>query len=404
MEVCDPVNSSFRFHATALPTRARLAAYSLWDNFVQPDSTHPGEVPWHGKAVTAEWLSAVVGKRVPGARALRVTVLGGDDGSSARRTIAVDWNPQGQAASLPERLFTKSTPTLPMRLSAGKAAPAEGRFLTDLRPSLPIEAPSCLYTGRDEVSGRSFHLMNDLTVERGATFCRADSAIDRDKAEQIIDTLAILHGTFLNSRCAADYSWLRTYENFFNAAARNGIENGHNQAMVRAADVIPPRVTARKERIWSAAVDSLRMHDSSYRTVIHSDVHLGNWYVTGDGRMGLSDWARVCRGHWGRDLAYALMTVLAVEDRRAWEKPLLERYGERFAETSEQHLDFEEIWDAYRRQACLALLMWTPTLCPPPTLPDMQPESTSLAMIERITTAMDDHDVLSLVPSVRQPQ
>ena len=40
--------------------------------------------------------------------------------------------------------------------------------------------------------------------------------------------------------------------------------------------------------------------------------------------------------------------------------------------------------------------MWTPTLCSPPTLPDMQPEATSLLMIERITVAMDDLDVLSL--------
>jgi hypothetical protein len=391
------MDSPIRFDASALPTRSRLAVYSLRDNFEQPDTSNPGEVPWHGEALTAEWLSAVVGREVPGAHALRVTVLGGDNGSSARRTIAIEWTAEGRAASLPERLFTKSTPTLPMRLSAGKAAPAEGRFLTDLRPSLPIEAPSCLYTQRDEISGRSFHLMNDLTVTCGATFCRADSAIDEGKAEQIIDTLAILHGTFLNGACTVDFSWLRTYENFFNAAARNGIEDGHNQAMIRAADVIPQRVTAHKDRIWPAAVDSLRMHESSPRTVIHSDVHLGNWYITEDGRMGLSDWARVCRGHWGRDLSYALMTVLAVEDRRAWERQLLERYCLKFAEVAETQLDLDEVWDAYRRQACLALLMWTPTLCPPPTLPDMQPESTSLTMIKRITVAMDDLDVLSLV-------
>ena len=82
----------------------------------------------------------------------------------------------------------------------------------------------------------------------------------------------------------------------------------------------PEGLLARKASIWPSAVEAARMHDSSPRTVIHSDVHLGNWYVTGDGRMGLSDWARVCRGFWGRDLAYALMTVLAIEDRRAWER------------------------------------------------------------------------------------
>ena len=222
---------------------------SLWDNFERP-SPAPGEVPWHGEAVTGEWLTAVLARDAPGARVEGVTVLGGDNGSSARRTLALDWNREGRAASLPERLFTKSTPTLPMRLSAGKAAPAEGRFLTDLRPHLPIEAPRCFYTGRDPVSGRSLHLMNDLTHESGATFCRADSGIDRAQAEQIVDTLAVLHGTFLNGSCTFDSSFLRTYESFFDAAARNRIEAGHDEAMIRAAHVIPEGLLARKASIW----------------------------------------------------------------------------------------------------------------------------------------------------------
>ncbi|MYE12882.1 MAG: phosphotransferase, partial [Gammaproteobacteria bacterium] len=229
-----------------------------------------------------------------------------------------------------------------------------------------------------------------------ATFCRADSEIDRAQAEQVIDTLAVLHGTFLNASCALDSSFLRTYENFFDAAARNRIEAGHDEAMIRAAHVIPEGVLARKASIWPSAVEAAKAHDRSPRTVIHSDVHLGNWYVTEDDRMGLSDWARVCRGFWGRDLAYSLMTVLAVEDRRAWEHALIERYCDALSEHSGAALDVDDAWDAYRAQACLALLMWTPTLCPPPTLPDMQPEATSLEMIKRITTAMDDHDILSV--------
>ena len=165
--------------------------------------------------------------------------------------------------------------------------------------------------------------------------------------------------------------------------------------MELAADVIPSGVTARKDRIWAAAEASLTMHESQPRTVIHSDVHLGNWYITDQGRMGLSDWARVCRGHWARDLAYALMTTVTVDDRRAWERELIERYCGQLSERIGDTIAFETAWDGYRRQAPAALLMWTPTLCPPPTLPDMQPEATSRLMIERITTAMDDLDVLA---------
>jgi len=384
------------FDAAALPSRPRLAVSSLWDNLMRPPVQDPAEVPWHGEALTPEWLTAVVGQDVPGARVLRVEVVGGDDGSSARRILALQWNEAGSAAGLANRLFTKSTPTLPMRLSAGKSAPSEGRFLTDLRPALPIEAPRCLCTMRDSRTGRSFHLMEDLTTTRGAVFCVAESTIDRGQADQVVDTLATLHGTFLNPATQLDFSWLRTHEDFFHAAARNGVEAGHDEAMIRAAEVIPAAVRAHKARIWPAAVAGLALHAEHPRTVIHSDVHLGNWYVTNQGRMGLGDWARVCRGHWARDLAYALMTTLRVDDRRAWEGDLIERYCARLSELAGQTVDIAEAWDAYRRQACAALLMWTPTLCPPPTLPAMQPEATSILMIERITAAMDDLDVLSL--------
>ena len=44
------------------------------------------------------------------------------------------------------------------------------------------------------------------------------------------------------------------------------------------------------------------------------------------------------------------------------------------------------------QQIVHALAMWTITLCHSPLLPNMQPEDTSLTMIERITTAMGDLD------------
>lgn len=390
------MNESIEFDTAVLSSRSRSAISSVWDNIEQPAASFAEEVPWHGDAVTLEWLTKVVGGTCAGAEAMSITQVGGDNGSSARRIIEVKWNEAGKSGGLPERLFTKSTPTLPMRLSAGRAAPAEGQFLLRLRPHVSIEAPRCLYSERDPNTGRSMHLMQDLTTTHGATFCRAHSVINREQAEQVIDTIATLHGTFLDGVTGHDTSFLRTYESFFHATARNGLEAGHDTAMVRAADVIPPQVTKYRDRIWPQAAASLAMHAGSPRTVIHSDVHLGNWYITRDGVMGLSDWARVCRGHWGRDVAYSLMTVLDVEDRRAWERDLIHRYCEKFGEVCGQRREFEQAWDAYRRLASLALLMWTPTLCPPPTLPDMQPEETSMEMIRRITTAMDDLDVLSL--------
>ena len=66
--------------------------------------------------------------------------------------------------------------------------------------------------------------------------------------------------------------------------------------------------------------------------------------------------------------------------------------GERFAELTGSRPDFDESFRHYREQMVHALLMWTITLCHSPLLPNMQPEETTLTMIERITTAMADLD------------
>jgi hypothetical protein len=93
-------------------------------------------------------------------------------------------------------------------------------------------------------------------------------------------------------------------------------------------------------------------------------------------------------------VAYALSTVLSIEDRRKAETGLLAAYADRLSACSGQRIDASTVRSAMRRQLCAALLMWTPTLRPPPLLPAMQPEAVSLEMIRRIATAIDDHDAI----------
>lgn len=315
-----------------------------------------------------------------------------------RRKIGVCWNDAGSALGLPTELFAKTTPTLLTRLSSGMAAAAEGRFFRELHDELTIEAPTMIHSAHDRASGRSIHLFEDLVATRGARFCDHATPISRSEAEDVVDTLAMIHGRFYAStRFAAELSWLVPYETFFRTGEKNGIRAGHERAMVAAAEVIPPAVLARKDEIWPAAERALAIHEREPRTLLHSDVHLGNWYVTGEGHMGLGDWALVCTGHWARDLAYALMTTLAIADRRAWERDLLTRYLAHMRRLCTLDLDFEAAWSRYRQQAFAALLMWTPTLCHPPTMPDMQPEAMSFEMISRIATAIADLGALDAV-------
>ena len=376
----------------SLRSRSRIAAHALWDAMVRPTVEHPEQIPWHADAISCEWLTLHLASGIEGAAVERMVVGDGDNGSSVRRRLDLTWNAEGAAAALPMRLFAKVTPSYLTRISSGVAARAEGRVLRKITPQLGVEAPKCLCSGYDRKSGRTVHLFEDLTETSGATFCDFETSINRDQANEIVDTLATLHGSFMQQDEVL--GGFPVYERFFDAGARNGIHEAHETAMTQAQGVIPAALQSRREEFWPAMVAARNDHANGPRTLIHSDVHLGNWYITREGHMGLADWACVCTGIWARDFAYALSTTLHIDDRRNWETDLIERYLRRLAANHGITVGFDHALRQVRRQLMTALLMWTPTLCPAPGFPDMQPEAMSMEMIARIATAIDDHAAL----------
>src|SRR6201984_2846724 len=172
------------------------------------------------------------------------------------------------------------------------------------------------------------------------------------------------------------------------------LEHYPRKAFEAASHVIPERLLARRDAIWPAAMRALAVHEGEGQGLIHSDVHIGNWYRTAAGRMGLCDWQCLSRGHWSRDASYAVAAAVTRDKPRRWERDLLVRYLERFSALTGARPDFDDSFQHYKEQMVHALLMWTITLCHSPLLPNMQPEETTLTMIERITTAMADLETI----------
>jgi Phosphotransferase enzyme family len=377
--------------------RGRMAVHTIWDYITRPIAKTIDDVPWCAEAISSEWLTAVLCHGIQGARVTSVEICGGDQGSSVRRKLKVSYNEEGKNAGLPENLFCKTTPTVLTRLATGLSAAGEARFYRQIRPELNIEAPVCYHSAWDRNSGRSVHLFNDVVATKAARFCRWQTPISRQQAEQIVDTLATLHSRYYdNARFTSDLKWVLTFEDFFHAGERVGLRECHERAMIQAEAVIPPDVSRRRAEIWPSTIRALALHSKGVRTLLHSDVHLGNWYITGEGRMGLCDWQCLGKGHWARDVSYAISTTLAIEDRRAWERDLLKRYLEQMREQCGLAITFDEAWDLCRQQLFLALLMWTPTLVHTRTTPDMQPEEMSLEMIKRISAAISDLESFSI--------
>ncbi len=372
----------------------RVGAHTVWDNLARPVARSRADVPHTIEAVSREWLTDVLCGAAVSARVVDFKLGARTSGSTVRRRISLDYSGQGGNADLPTSVFAKSSPTFFNRLalSITRTIENEALFYRHIRPLLNLEAPRGYFSSYDLESGRSIHLLEDLVATKDAIFCSPHDHIGRDKAEDVVSLLAALHGRFYGQKdLDRQFPWLMTYPEWFASGYQTfGLRSFHEKAMVQAADVIPEEISARREEIWPAQLLSLRAHTSLPQTLLHGDVHLGNWYITGAGRMGLCDWQCVSIGSWARDFAYALGASLTIEDRRAWEKDLLRLYLDQVKSASGVNIAFERGWRLYRQQMPAALLMWTVTLCHSPLMPDMQPHDVSIEMIRRLTQAMSD--------------
>ncbi len=366
---------------------ARLAAVVATERVRRPRAVSAADVPADLDAITPAWLGAVLGGTVD-----EVTVVGQSDGTSSRRTL------QLTGTDVPSRVFAKAAPGLATRLTNGLSgvAVAEAGFYRDLRPRLTIEAPIAFHSAVDTRNHRMVHLLDDLAATRAATFCDAgETVVDRTMAEGMIDVLGALHASDAARAMVADPpSWLRTHDAWMDHQIRLAdLRRAHARGL-RDADVhVAEELRGRADETWAAVVRARQAHVDP-PTIIHGDPHLGNWYRTGDGAMGLLDWQCTTAGHWARDVAYTIAAALRVEDRRDWDHELVRRHAAVLRDHG-MAVDDDEAVLRYRQQLAGALMMWTPTFTPPPFFPEMQPRHVAATMIERITTAMVDHATLT---------
>ena len=360
------------------------------------DAPSPQRLPLRFDDVSPEWLSAVLGGGAPGARVVGVEFGAEDEGTSSRRHLYLRWNEHGVAAGLPSSVFCKSTMTLESRYLLGMngGIAAEVSFYNDVRPGLEIRTPQTLFAHYDPVTLNSIIIMEDLAGSVRFGSHELDLTIEQSRSQ--LRLLAHLHARYLDS--PELQTSLRDFNDWEDYFAITVDAAGFGPACARgfdaARDVVPARLFERRGEIWAATEACVDEHRSLPRTLIHSDVHLKNWYVDADGEMGLNDWQCSCKGHWSRDLSYVLSTALDPENRRLWESELVAYYIDQLELAGAPAVDFDTAWTLYRRNLFSALAWWTGTLGQPPEAPKMQPEATSREFIRRIATAIDDLDAL----------
>ncbi|MEO9329065.1 aminoglycoside phosphotransferase family protein [Gordonia aurantiaca] len=375
--------------ARMLRTLTRAVTFGARDRVFPRPVSGIDEVPSQPGLVTSEWLTSVLRDKMPADVAVEsFTYTPVTSGTNVRGHMSVRYS--STEAGLPTSMFVKSTPTIVTRLANSVTMAEEAEFYNHFRPRLgQLEIPYGYHSAVDARTFRSIHLIEDLVDTKGATFPADPSIVfAREQAEDAVDLLADVHRTIAGLRTDA----LPTFSGFWRRAL--GIADVAKAVRAFQGDDFCSRgMTVVGDRLWQACVKAIQIHDELPATLLHNDPHRGNWYVTRDGRMGLLDWQTVCIGHWSRDLAYAIPTLLTVPQRRDWERDLVRRYHQR-AGLSES---LDEAWLRYRQQLIGGLLFWAPTLRPPRGFPEMQPRVLAVELMTRISTAMVDHETVDAV-------
>jgi Phosphotransferase enzyme family len=349
-------------------------------------------LPLSYDALTTDWLTDALCKSHPGAKVASFALGPVDSGSANRRKIALVYNEKGKAAGLPNKLFCKATHDLANRVVLGISGGAMGEvlFFNHVRPLLDIEAPVSCFAGFDASNINSLVILHDISADV-TSFCDHKTEMTRARAESQMRLLARAHGQgYSKLELQAALKKIVTWPEFFTKTLDFGMEAGSNKGFLDGIDVIPASTFRRFNEVWSKTLQSVNLHNSLPLTLMHGDVHLKNWYIAGNGEMGLSDWQCVSRGHWSRDVCYAIASALTVENRRLWEKDLLRFYLDQLHAAGGPRVGFDEAWLHYRQQLMTALTWWTITLAPTDDIPDMQPRDITLEMVRRIGTAVDD--------------
>jgi aminoglycoside phosphotransferase (APT) family kinase protein len=165
----------------------------------------------------------------------------------------------------------------------------------------------------------------------------------------------------------------------------------------RARAVIPSALRPRQDELFNGMRRSMQILAEGACTYLHGDLHIANTYCTQEGRIGVFDWQAGLKGSWAHDYAYLLATALEVEDRRRWERDLLDFYLECLRASGGDAIRREPAWTAYRQATLYPYCAWVYTIGRSRLQPSFQPEQTSLAMIERISSAIEDLDSLAAV-------
>jgi hypothetical protein len=301
------------------------------------------KIPRNLDDLDAPWLSEALGRQVVGVAAQPIAEGEGFMGRLARLTV--DY---GAGAEGPRTVIAKIPTDDPGGIALGQMLRVwerEARFYLDLAPRLHVRTPACHYAGGDEESGIFALLLEDLSA-----FTGGDQLVGATpaQAEAAVSWLARFHAAETGGGDAAGLAWLpATDTDPMYLSLQPMLEAVWPGFVEQWGGFAPPETLPWVERLIPHLTESLTERLLP-PTVIHSDFRVDHLFFDGDDVIAL-DWQAVALGQGLYDLAYFVAGSQTVDQRRADEHALVERYRQGLEAGGIAVPGEDEMFDLYRR-------------------------------------------------------
>jgi len=345
------------------------------------------KVPTRPEEVTAEWLTAALARRIPGAVVHELEALERIHGASSKLRLRLRLNAAAEAAGVTRQVILKAgfenhSPGLEVMHRN------EVNAYRHLAPSADVPTAACFYADCDS-TGRAVVVLEDLTL-RNVEFLSLQRPISYALAERFLDHLAKLHARWWNAPDLAAQTWvLPSHGEYRRARVEALLAPASYEAFVNAPrGAATPQALKDPDLIRRCFFRLGEHYARMPQLIVHGDMHLGNLFVFADGEPGVLDW-QPRLATWSNDVTYFLVGGLDLPDRRRWEQPLLNHYLDQLRALGVDAPSFDEAWLAHRRDVMWGFYVWLFNGF------TYQSESNNTAACTRFATAMIDHDTVA---------
>lgn len=342
--------------------------------------------------ITADWLASVLQRPVHGFTSEPIGVGVGILGVLYRLHL--------EGAGEPSSVVVKmSSPFAENRaFGAGYTLyEKEVRFYQQAAGRVPVRTPRCWFSEIDDTNEWFCIVMEDI-----ADGVSPDqiAGLSFDEAAAVVDALAGLHGTYWDSPELDRMTWLpRLDAPQFLAAQDNSIalfpmfEERYGPSLGKEhTDLVRELGPHIAELLtWWAS--------KGPETLTHSDVRGDNLLFVGPPSLEnavVLDWQMAVRSRGAYDLVYFIIGSLAVEDRRAWEGALIQRYVDRLAKEFGIEYPLEQC-RREMREWTLVLVSTMPALAAADT-GNERGQQLITQMLARWASGAKDYDVRAVAP------